>query len=107
MAIYHIVLFFDGANGQKRRGVVDYRNLASMWTQRFLTGVVISVQNLGFKSLRYIAEIGNLTHSRFVEGIKGFTPVTNTPTFWIAFQIKKRGLLTSTYALCSIGQSKQ
>ena len=35
------------------------------------------------------------------------TPDTNTPIYWIAFQIKKRGLLTSTCALCSIGQGKQ
>jgi len=72
-----------------------------------LTGVVISVKNLGFKSLRWIADICKLGHSRFVEGAKGFTPDTNTPIYWIAFQIKKRELLTSIYALCPIGQSEQ
>jgi hypothetical protein len=29
----------------------------------------------------------------YVGGIKGFTPDTITPIYWIAFQIKKRGLL--------------
>ncbi len=37
----------------------------------------------------------------------GFTPDLFTPTYWIAFQIKKRGLLKSIHALCSIGQSEQ
>jgi len=42
-----------------------------------------------------------------VPDIKVFTPDTTTPIYWIAFQIKKRGLLTSINAFCSIGQSEQ
>ena len=43
----------------------------------------------------------------FVGDSTGFTPDLFTPTYWIAFQIKKRGLLKSIHALCSIGQSEQ
>jgi hypothetical protein len=39
--------------------------------------------------------------------IKVFTIDTITPIYWIAFQIKKRGLLMSIHAFCSIGQSEQ
>ena len=43
----------------------------------------------------------------YVGDITGFKPDTITPIYWIAFQIKKRELLTSIHALCSIGQSEQ
>jgi hypothetical protein len=44
---------------------------------------------------------------RFVGEIKGFTPDTITPIYWVAFPIKKGGLLMSIHVLCSTGQSEQ
>jgi hypothetical protein len=54
-----------------------------------------------------LLQVSQVQPNAIYVGITRFTPDGITTIYWIAFQIKKRGLLKSIRALFSIGQSEQ
>jgi hypothetical protein len=73
---------------------------------------ILSWQVIKYGRGDFLQEICIPIHSKnhpvckYVGGIKVFTPDTTTTIYWTAFQIKKRGLLTSIHAFCPADQSE-